>query len=315
MAETTDLNALTDEQMKSMTMEELAALINVQPNDVNEPSSAQTVEEVTQEQSNDPLVNDEPYIETKLGNGKIPYRELELARQEKAEALQKAKLLDEQRSAAEIRANELDVRLKAITGVNVEEALDGLMSDEQIEALEDEMPEVAAYIKSSKANLQLTAQKLRDRDLSFEQIKRQEAINAAKETIQSIPKLAHIYANNQRLFNEVVQIETEIANNPEFIALTPKERAEKAITQLETEFGFEIQLPNAEPPSKGDIKQPESKPIERLPATLSDLKGGAPVAESIAASIEGKSTAEIANMLSKMTIDKQLEYLARASSA
>lgn len=313
--EKVDINALTPEQIADLTPEQMADLIgddgvnnDSQPladekaevqAEVNAESEAKTEKiEAKEQQEQKPQG-----IATKAGDNIIPYSVLETTREKAAEFEKKAEILAKEKSEAQAQIDEMDKRITALTSGVVDG--DNPLSDEEMEALEEDMPEVANAIKAMKAKQANLVAQLQEKNESLQSIKAETVMKTVQEAIDDVPKLAYIQSSSPRLFNMAVEIDNELKQDPALNNLTIVERFTKAVQKLEVELGIEIKLPSQ---GKTQVTK-ETKAI----TSLDDIPNGAPpVSDDLRARLDRSST-ELAADFTNMT-QKQIDDLLNQAS-
>jgi hypothetical protein len=171
-------------------------------------------------------------------------------------------------------------------------------STEDLELIKEEMPEIAAALQALTDERKTLNDKLADYARKEEEAKETEKLAAAKEAqaaIDSIPKLAHIQANDPAMFAEAVRIDQQLSGIAANKTLTLEQRFAKAVSIVEAMFG-EVVVGVPEEPSATVVEKPlPAKAEPPIPNSLSDLPAGSPPVHDPLAALAGQSTVSIMN--------------------
>lgn len=306
------------EKLANMTMEQIeAATAATEPIVDGKPKDGEAVESpATPAVIDKPIFEDEPQgVADKTGENIIPYEVLSSERN-------KSKELAEGKAAAEARIAELEAKLNSVAAIdaNVDESL--FLSDDEIEALADELPDQAARTSQMQNLIRQQAAALQQKDLQTQQFQQSLLKDSVQIAIDSVPKLAYIQATKPALFNMAVSVDNQLQNeansNATIAAMSLKERFELAISRVEAEIGIEIDIKKSSKPSSEQLKQAATQAkaaadskASAIPISMADIPGGAipPVDEF--AQLANASYAEIENAFAKMTPQQQEAVLAK----
>lgn len=316
---TTANDLLNDpEKLASMTIEEIEAATAVADEIVEDkPKDGEKVESpATPEAINKTDVEDEPQgVLTKDGKNIIPYEVLITERD-------KSKELAKSITSAEARIAELEAQLKnvAVGDVQVDESL--FTSQEEIEVLQEEMPEVAAKNVRKDEFIKQQAIALQQKNIELQRLQQSLVVDTAQLAIDSVPKLAFIQATKPALFSLAVsidnQLQQEAKTDSAIAAMSLKERFELAVSKLEAEIGIEIDMKKSSKPSSEDLKKSaeQAKAAANIkasatPISMADIPGGEiPPAEEYANFFD-KSPVEMEMAMRNMTEAQQNRLYAR----
>jgi hypothetical protein len=311
---TTAIDDLTMEQLANMSDEDLAKLESGQAiqqegtteQGVNEDSQSQADDAnksaaAAQQEESTAQAEDEPAgVATKAGDKIIPYTVLEQARKDKTTAEERATTLEQQKTEADAKVEELTKQLQSMTTADVGDIR--LMSDDEIDAIAEDMPELAETVKGMRDQLKaLNAQVVKHKADTQEE-ERTSAVNSVQEAIDNVPKLAFLQANNPRLWQLATNIDAELRGTPEAQNLSLEERFELVVQTLEKDVGFEIKL---EAKKTETPKAKEAAPL----LSISDLKGGSTLNEEQNEVDETSTQVSLIDKMSRMTPKQMDEFL------
>lgn len=230
------------------------------------------------------------FVLTKDGKHQIPFSTLEAERRARAEAERAANELAE-RSAAErneliAKMNEMQAQLAALqqgttSGAEAAAQAEEIASDDVLELIEEESPELAKIFRGLKAQISTLQgqieQNARAAEEARHEVPRAKAREALQEAIDNNPKLVYLRAEDVGRYNRIAEIDQWLVGQAEFKGLPPAERLNKAIQTYEALNGV-IQVPgsSAAGPSAPSPGKPSAKAQTPAPApfTLSDIPGG-----------------------------------------
>lgn len=315
---TTDINDLTFDQIANMSTEQLSVLAGEIPDaedesvtgDSQTPAAEELEKQVeanpeskAEEKSDDKDdKKDEPTgVATKAGDKIIPYAVLEQTRQKAKEAEERALKLEQEKAEAQAKVNELAEKMKGMTEANFDDIK--LMTEEEIEAIEEDLPELASSIRQMQATVKTLSSKVAQAaqaEVAKEQLDAQSTVQSA---IDEVPKLAFIQAKSPGLWTLATNIDAELRQDPQFQSLGFKERFEKVIEKLEADIGFEIKV---ESQSKTVTKQ-SGAPI----LSIDDIPGGNPPAVNEAQALLERPAHEIAARFENFTLEQIHNFIDR----
>lgn len=299
---TLNADELTPDQIAGMTIEQLSDLAgpiaDSDDESVNDDSQPSADDDATQ--GDDNAAEETPVgVATKAGDKVIPYSVLEQTRQKAKDLEEQTAKLAQEKAEAQAKADELAQKLQSLTGADVGDI--NLMTDEEIEAIAEDMPELASTIKTLQNQAKALAAKLSTHEEKNKATEIELVQQTVQEAIDSVPKLAFIQSSNPRLFGLATEIDAELRQDPAMQGLSMAERFEKVIEKLESEIGFEIKL-------KGKEKASTEKPPI---LSLSDMPGGAAPATDEAQALIDRPATELADKFHKMTTDQISKFLDR----
>lgn len=205
-----------------------------------------------------------------------------------------------------------------------------MLSDAELEQLEQDLPAVAAAIRSQQALLQQlagTVSQMRESNLRTEEQQRVDEESAAIAASQSLSALkAAAYAENASpadvaRWNRTADQYATLRGDPQFFHLSTAEligKAEQLVTVL---LGPSGTAPSAAPaPASQQRPNPSVKDQadaivaaqqQPVPLSLSEFPGGAAAAQSDIQKIAGASILELDRMMRSMTPEQVDAYIAR----
>lgn len=251
---------------------------------------------------------------TRDGKHQIPYSVLETERNRAREAQQAAQaaqqLADQERGAREALERQLaELQQAASTAAQgtpqgEQRSADEIISPEQLEAIRDEAPDLAAVfdrlierVNTLQGEVQTsrqTAEQERAERQAEQQRRMQERV---EEAIGNNPKLVYTRAEKPEVFNAIVEIDDWVRQNPQFKGLTLEQRFEKSVAMYEA-ANSPIEVPgNASQAGRG-VSAAAAAAIAKAsgtpaPNTLSDLPGGGLPARSDADAVASLSAADL----------------------
>ena len=194
------------------------------------------------------------------------------------------------------------------------------LSPEDLETLKEDFPTVYKAVMASMAAAKALEAKLQPveetvREAQVEQ-QRSEA-ETVQDAIDSIPKLAHIQANNQEAFELAKQFDASLRNQPAWANKPLSERFEKVTEMVEAALGA-IDVPGAKTDqlNAGQLRaQAQAKAASAtkanksaVPTSLSEFPVGEPPAQDERNAAETMTHGQLAELLSGMTPDQMDAY-------
>lgn len=296
---TTNADELTPDQIAGMTIEQLSEMAGeiADSDDESVNDASQTSADDDANQGDNNAAGETPAgVATKAGNKIIPYEVLDQTRKKVYELEDKTAQLEREKAEAQAKASELEQKLQNVTSANVGDI--ELMTDEEIEAIAEDMPELAKTITALQNQAKSLAAKLSTQEASQKKTEGELVAQTVQEAIDSVPKLAFIQSSNPRLFGIATDIDKEMRQDPAMQGLSMAERFAKVIEKLEAEIGFEIKL-------EGKPKASEKPPI----LSLSDMPGGATPATDEAQALIDRPATELAAKFHSMTSDQITKFI------
>lgn len=351
MSTATDLNALMLDPLSGSEADVLAALDKMYGGDATEvattgtdesaavkqaaPSSTQadTTTSATADAGNTGASQDQQQqgevqgdqaagIATKDGKAVIPYHVLSETR--------------ERATRAELRIQEMAEELEALkaakpgASADVSSDLAASISAEDLAALREESPALAAVIDGMQAQLAAQNARIEAAAKPAAELQREQAVQRAvsaqemvEQALADNPKLLHLRTHDAQRFNEIAALDGHLRARPEWADKPMADRFAAAIRAHEALNG-EIQMPAAPgaaraaptaQQAKVDVAGKVAAAVAQAhqaaagPSTLSDISGGATPPGSDAEAIEDISAAALAQQFMNMTpqqIDAQL---------
>lgn len=248
------------------------------------------------------------FIATKNGEGKIPYGVLEAARAEAKQYREQAQQKEAEHAEAMRKLAAMQEQLK-IAGMKPADLPEDIQfSDEEINAIADDFPEVGKIMRGM-------AQKIQYLQSQYQQQAQpvKDTGNPVMDAINSIPDLAHWREKDEDKFSFAVHIDQTLQNDPAWKDKTLAERFQEVTNRVKAAYG-ETPAPakKADPSAeelqkKAERMQEEAKAAAEVPASPSDL-GNANVSTEKTAMDKAidASPAELQAMMDKMS-PKELE--------
>lgn len=306
----------TSEDLSGMTLEQLEAQLASIADDDNESGASSNTENASENTVEVPAKTDESKVDTPAANanvdtdakadgiltkdGKniIPMSVLEAERQGRRDAENRAK--DMQTEIDNLKAGKSNVT-----------ELD-LLSEEELVALEEEMPELGKRTRAQQEQLvSMQQQEVETKKLSDEE----RVARSVQDVIDSIPALLHAQTSDQDAWLMLNQYDMQLKRDPAFKDLTLAERFQKSVDKYEAKFGSLIPNATANKETKEDVAKKAQEAIKnaesaKKPITsMSEIAGGSHVAVDEIAAIEGRSVLESEAMFAKMTPEQIDTYL------
>lgn len=267
---------------------------------------------------------DEPDgVATKDGKNVIPYAVLKSERERASRAEQTLAEMKERVAALEAIAKSANEGAKngesARTNPATVAAED--LSPEDLEALKEDFPTIYKATMAALAKIQTLESKLQPVERSVQEAEADQARTAqetVQDTIDSIPKLAHIQASNPQAFELAKQFDATLRTQDKWANATLAERFGKVTEMVEAALG-EIELPgkaNTSQPSAEDLrkaalaKAASAAKASRtnVPTSLSEFPVGDPAAKDEREAVENMTQQQLAEHLGKMTPDQMDAY-------
>jgi len=252
-------------------------------------------------------------IATKDGKNIIPFAVLDATRQNLSKAEERANAADSARNEAEDKLAELSARIAELESGNEPGSQSEFMSDEDLQELEAEMPELGKKLREQQEQIDALNAKLSTQNESTQAAQAENMLNSVQLAIDATPKLAFLQTQGTEAYEAAKRIDRTLRSDPEFADLTLSERFGKVIERYEETYGA-IKFSTS---ATLDIKKATEQALaaasakKSAPASMAEIPGGSPTVVDEVAAIENKSGVELEQMFSKMTA-KQIEaYLDR----
>jgi hypothetical protein len=302
-AQTIDELVLDHDALAKMNDEQLEAFLD----------SQQSVEGDTASEDAPELTNDQPIdgVATKDGKNIIPFAVLDATRANLSKAEAQAHAEAQARIEAEAKVNELNERIAALEAGQVEGSAIEALSEEELAAIEEEMPAVAQTLREQQAAIAKLNDQLKIQSQETQAAKAETLVSVVQLAIDANPKLAFLQTQDAKAYEAAKRIDRTLRDDPEFADLSLEERFGKVIERYEEAYG-EVKLATK---AELQIKEATQKALEKadevksVPKTISDIQGGLPPAVDEQAAIADKSGTELTEMFSKMTPAQIENYL------
>lgn len=201
-----------------------------------------------------------------------------------------------------------------------------LFSEEQLAALEQDLPELAKGLRAQqdvlKALLAQQAESAKAREQQ-EQAAQERSLEERRAVVQkaidSVPKLAHLQATDPIAFQRAKEIDMERSKNPStaahWNAKPLEQRFKEVMVDYEARFGA-VQIPSLPATPSAATSQTTAEPTQKPaakpagPITLSDLPGGGTPAADSRAEMAEKAGAEIIATMANWTPQQMEAYFA-----
>lgn len=246
-------------------------------------------------------------VMTKDGRPAIPYAVLASERERVA-------TLERQLQEANNKLANLDNAVK--TGKPDETPELARLSDEEMADLESTSPTLAKVFKGLYAHIDQQQEQLR----AVQQEAAARVRTVIDTSIDAVPKLAFVKAQNPAVYNEIAEIDKMLRAKPRWAGRPLSDRFAAAVKLYEAENG-EIQMPGAASDRGEPTKDPAAAAKEAIdrasetahPNTLTDIPGGKPPPKDELETIGEKSAASLTNMFLGMDNKDITEFLSRFS--
>lgn len=250
---------------------------------------------------------------TKDGKHTIPYSVLESERGGRKAAEQRAQQLQQQLEELQRQSRETPAQIAAREAP----AVDEVISDEQLNALKDEAPELAKLFEGligriSAANERAAraeeqARKVND-DLAARRMSEQEKM--VEDAIGSNPKLLWARAEKPELYDKIVEVDDLFRQTTQAAGLSLSARLAKSVAMYEAANG-PIEVPGFARAVTSQIGVKDAAPQQRGPSTLSDLPGGSIPPRSEADALKDMDAVTLQNRMLEMSDKEMDKFLAR----
>ena len=254
-------------------------------------------------------------IATKDGKHIIPYdvlaaernRSTDLERQLQEQLAQNAEL----RKAVEGKATTQDGQ-KQIDVSN--------LTAEKLASIKEDFPEFAELLQAQNAMLSKVTQEvevLRGREMQRQEIAVQDARTTAQACIDANPSLAFWQASNPVIFQQCVDLDGKLANDPSFKNVSMQDRFNKVAAAMENIYGKPVQTTAPPTPNTSETASTQQEKLDAILAsrsapsirTLSDIPGGHGQESSEPERLANMTSAQVGGMLMNMSPDQMEAYL------
>lgn len=322
---TTDPEALAKvfEQIESgqdlQTIEEKpepAASQNTQSETVGTTKEEQQAEQGQTDQDDEGAAG----VATKDGKHVIPYSVLKSERERATRAEQLAQEMRERVEALEamVKSGNQGAKDGESARTDPQQPTADQLSSEDLEALKEDFPTVYKAVMASMAKAQALEAKLQPVEESVRNAQEDQARSAAEtvqDAIDSVPKLAHIQANDPEAFELAKQFDATLRTQKSWASKSLAERFQKVSEMVEAAIG-PIDVPGAKPASqpsaedlrKAAIAKASSASKRDVPTSLSEFPAGQAPATDEQAAVEQLSALQLAEKFSRMSPDEMDAY-------
>lgn len=261
-------------------------------------------------------------VATKDGKHVIPYSVLKSERERATRAEQLAQEMRERVEALEAMVKSGNQGAKDGEGARTDPqqpAAAEQLSQEDLESLKEDFPTVYKAVMASMAKAQALEAKLQPVEESVRNAQEDQARTAAEtvqDAIDSVPKLAHIQANDAEAFELAKQFDATLRTQKAWASKSLAERFQKVSEMVEAAIG-PIEVPGAKPaasqPSAEDLRKAaiakaSSATKRDVPTSLSEFPAGQAPATDERAAVEQLSALQLAEKFSKMSPDEMDAY-------
>jgi hypothetical protein len=305
------LKSASDEVQAAADKQEGAAKQDEKKTEEPAPASATQV-------AGDPSVTPEPKgVQAKDGQHIIPYSVLERERDRAARAEQTAQAL----------ADQLKQLQAGNKGASPADANAGGLTDEDLQTLDRDQPEVAKLIRSQMAAVEQLTGVVRSLQQEQEVAYQTKAASVQDEIEAAVTANADLKswrdaafskeAPNPLMWNRAADLDAVLREDPAWQDKPVAERFAKVAETMRTIYSVPSVTPSktTTPP---DVKQVADAQLKAAPAvvptTLSDIPGGAPPAQSDAETLENASAISLGNKFLTMTPEQIESYLSRMAA-
>lgn len=310
-----ELSELTDEQLKTLTPEEIEVLEN-NPEKLDEIMEAKepkkTATEPKQEEqgaANGAGEDEEPpVVLNKSGKGVIPYEKHKELRQENSALKQQLQELQDAKA-------ELDKLLKAKSDATTskEEAKADTAIAEHLDRIKDQMPElytvISAVMEGSRKQGEMLQKTLEELKREREEAEREKAKSAAEQVAEAKdnnPDLVHWETNDPDAWEEALRQDETLRASKKWATKPYAERFAEVVRRVRAIMP-DATKPKTQPDPeqvKAEAQAAVKKAPARKPTTLSDIQGGISPAATAAEEIANMSPLDLANKLRSMPAHK-----------
>ena len=261
-------------------------------------------------------------VATKDGKHVIPYSVLKGERDRASRAEQVAKEMQERIASLEAQAALVSQEAKPGDSARTEPQTPavGDLSPEDLEVLQEDFPTVYKAVMASIKAAKMIEAKLQPVEESMHRNQADQARTAAEavqDAIDSVPKLAHIQANDAQAFTMARQFDAMLREQPAWADKTLADRFAKVAEMVEAALG-PIDMPGAKPnsPSAAELRTAAKAKADAVlraskgdvPTSLSEFPAGQHAAQDEREEVENLSALQLAEKFSSMTPDQMDAY-------
>ena len=262
-------------------------------------------------------------VATKDGKHVIPYSVLKSERDRAARAEQIAREAQERLEAlqAQLAAGSQGANNGENARTNQQQPAVSDLSTEDLQTLQEDFPTVYKAVMASMAAAKALEAKLAPVEESVRNAEADQA-RSAQETVQdaidSVPKLAHIQANNAEAFELAKQFDATLRSQSAWADKPLSERFSKVMEMVESTIG-PIEIPGSQKATSqnvGDLKKAAMAKAEQVaksnrsnvPTSLSEFPAGQHAAQDVEEAAEQMTALQLAEAFSTMTPDQMDAY-------
>lgn len=262
-------------------------------------------------------------VATKDGKHVIPYSVLKSERDRAARAEQIAREAQERLEAlqAQLAAGSQGANNGEGARTNQQQPTVSDLSTEDLQTLQEDFPTVYKAVMASMAAAKALEAKLAPVEESVRNAEADQA-RSAQETVQdaidSVPKLAHIQANNAEAFELAKQFDATLRTQSAWADKPLSERFSKVMEMVESTIG-PIEVPGSQKATSqnvGDLKKAAMAKAEQVaksnrsnvPTSLSEFPAGQHAAQDEQEAAEQMTALQLAEKFSTMTPDQMDAY-------
>lgn len=262
-------------------------------------------------------------VATKDGKHVIPYSVLKSERDRAARAEQIAREAQERLEAlqAQLAAGSQGANNGESARTNQQQPTVSDLSTEDLQTLQEDFPTVYKAVMASMAAAKALEAKLAPVEESVRNAEADQA-RSAQETVQdaidSVPKLAHIQANNAEAFELAKQFDATLRTQSAWADKPLSERFSKVMEMVESTIG-PIEVPGSQKATSqnvGDLKKAAMAKAEQVaksnrsnvPTSLSEFPAGQHAAQDEQEAAEQMTALQLAEKFSTMTPDQMDAY-------
>lgn len=260
-------------------------------------------------------------VATKDGKHVIPYSVLKSERERATRAEQLAQEMKERVEALEamVKSGNQGAKDGESARTDPQTPAASELSQEDLESLKEDFPTVYKAVMASLAKARALEAKLQPVEESVRNAQEDQARSAAEtvqDAIDSVPKLAHIQANDPEAFELAKQFDATLRSQKAWANRSLAERFQKVSEMVEATMG-PIEVPGAKPaatqPSAEDLRKAaiakaSSASKRDVPTSLSEFPAGQAPATDERAAAEQLSPLQLAEKFSRMSADEMDAY-------
>lgn len=307
----------SDPEQLAQAFEQLEA--SEPPNEEVKAEKAAATEEKTQQEADKASAEPEPEgVATKDGRHVIPYSVLKSERERATRAEQIAAEMRERVEKLETMVQQGSQGAKQGESARTTEAPESEISQDDLEDLKENFPTVYKAVMGMQAKAQHLESKLQPVEETVKsQAEEQARSNAetVQDAIDSVPKLAHIQANDPAAFELAKQFDATLRDTTAWKDRPISERFAKVAEMVETAMG-PIEIPGSkQAPTQAELrKAAEAKAAQaargraNVPTSLSEFPAGQHAAQDEREAAEQLTPVQLAEKFARMTPEQMDAY-------